>query len=204
MANQLPFPFNIREGDDGVERALFHEAANSSPTRRNRRNGIAAPIWCRARRIAAPAIRRRPSLGGDKTERRLQGYAMQGWFAPDITDDTSTGLGGWTVDDIAAYLKTGHNGIAAATGLMAEEVDALDLADDRRRSQGDRDLSQVVAGSRGAATALAASDPRMQAGGAIYADQCSACHGRDGDGASSLFPALARFGRSCGRAIRPV
>jgi len=39
--------------------------------------------------------------------------------------------------------------------------------------------------------AISASDPRMIAGGAIYADECSACHGPDGKGVPYLFPSLA-------------
>jgi mono/diheme cytochrome c family protein len=45
-------------------------------------------------------------LGGDKTNERLRGYALQGWFAADISNDTYRGLGGWLVDDTVAYLKT--------------------------------------------------------------------------------------------------
>jgi mono/diheme cytochrome c family protein len=39
--------------------------------------------------------------------------------------------------------------------------------------------------------AVSASDPTMVAGGAIYADECSACHGMDGKGVPYLFPSLA-------------
>ena len=56
--NTLAFPFNLRPLLAGWN-ALFHRAATySRPTRRNRRHGIAAPIWSRASAIAAPAIRR--------------------------------------------------------------------------------------------------------------------------------------------------
>src|SRR5262249_40394793 len=61
-------------------------------------------------------------LGGDKSGERLQGYALQGWFAPDITNDSRRGLGSWSIDDIVEYLKTGHNRSSAATGLMSETV----------------------------------------------------------------------------------
>jgi hypothetical protein len=50
------------------------------------------------------------SRRGDKTSERLRGYALQGWFAADITGDPRRGVGGWSVDEIAAYLKTGHSG----------------------------------------------------------------------------------------------
>ena len=61
-------------------------------------------------------------LGADKTSEALQGYTLQGWFAPNITNDPRRGLGSWSVDDIAAYLKTGHNKTSAGNGLMAETI----------------------------------------------------------------------------------
>jgi mono/diheme cytochrome c family protein len=39
---------------------------------------------------------------------------------------------------------------------------------------------------------IAANDPRLQAGKAIYHSTCSACHGIDGHGVENLFPALAQ------------
>ncbi len=51
----------------------------------------------------ARALRRLPHaeelLGGDKTRQALQGGRLQGWFAPNITGDTTRGVGGWSVDD---------------------------------------------------------------------------------------------------------
>ncbi len=41
------------------------------------------------------------------------------------------------------------------------------------------------------AQSRSATDPTMKAGEAIYADQCSACHAKDGRGVDYLFPALA-------------
>jgi mono/diheme cytochrome c family protein len=38
---------------------------------------------------------------------------------------------------------------------------------------------------------VAASDPRMQVGEAIYVDACSACHARSGGGIEHIFPKLA-------------
>ena len=54
----------------------------------------------RARRIAAPAIRRRTFLGGDKTSEYLHGANLQGWFAPDITNDPAPGSAAGRADDI--------------------------------------------------------------------------------------------------------
>ena len=95
--------------------------------------------------------------------------------------------------DIVAYLKGGHNAASAATGIMGEEI-ALSSS-----QMTDADLTAIATylkdlpgQTSSPPAAISASDPRMIAGGAIYADACSACHGMDGKGVPFLFPALAR------------
>jgi len=132
-------------------------------------------------------------LGADDTRKSLQGYALQGWFSPNITNDPRRGLGGWSVDDIVAYLKTGHNKTSAATGLMSE---TLNLSTSK---MSDADLEAIAVylkndtnGSSGNKTASAdPPDPAvMKEGAAIYADECSGCHTLNGKGAPGLFPSL--------------
>jgi mono/diheme cytochrome c family protein len=137
------------------------------------------------------------ALGGDKTTERMQGYNLQGWFAPNITDDARSGLGSWSAGDIATYLKTGHNQTTAATGLMAEEI-TLSTS-----KVSDADLKAIAAylkdrpgdpahGQKQPQAAAASSDQGiMKAGAQIFADECSGCHGGDGKGVSGLFPSLS-------------
>jgi mono/diheme cytochrome c family protein len=61
-------------------------------------------------------------LGGDMTSQTMQGYGLQGWFAPNITNDARRGLGGWSVDQIVEYLKSGVNNTSNASGPMSETV----------------------------------------------------------------------------------
>jgi len=42
--------------------------------------------------------------------------------APDLTGNSRTGLGAWSVDDIAEYLQNGRNARADAGGPMGEVV----------------------------------------------------------------------------------
>ncbi|MFZ0425048.1 MAG: cytochrome c [Xanthobacteraceae bacterium] len=137
------------------------------------------------------------SLGADKTSERMQGYNLQGWFAPDITNDPRRGLGSWSAGDIVSYLKTGHNGTSAATGLMAE---TLTLSTSKLS---DPDLKAIAAylkdqpGDRSnqpgeAQNAPAAPDQAtMKIGAQIYADECSGCHAANGKGVPGLFPTLS-------------
>ena len=130
-------------------------------------------------------------LGGDKRSQYLRGSEIQGWFAPDLTNNDTTGLGRWSAQDVTAYLKTGHNRVSAATGPMAEEITHSSS------HMTDSDLAAIATylkslGTRtDHSTAVAASDTAMVAGGAIYRDQCSACHALDGHGVPQLFPSLA-------------
>jgi mono/diheme cytochrome c family protein len=132
-------------------------------------------------------------LGGDKTSEFLHGSWLQGWFAPDITNDNRRGIGGWTVDETADFLKTGHNRISAATGPMAEEVA---LSSSLMTNEDVRAMAVYLKSVQGRADSppppLPAGNPAMQAGAAIYRDQCSACHMLDGKGIDKLFPSLAQ------------
>ena len=130
-------------------------------------------------------------LGGDRNGQHLQGYALQGWFAPGIGKDAHTGLGAWSVDDIVEYLKTGTNKFATASGPMAEEVtdstSHISLTDLHAMAVY---LMDQPGASDQPRSALAADDPQMQAGQAIYLDNCAACHTISGDGIARLFPTL--------------
>jgi len=55
---------------------------------------------------------------------KFAGAVAAGWRAFDITADKGSGIGGWTDDDLVAYLSTGHAlGHGTAAGPMGEAVD---------------------------------------------------------------------------------
>jgi hypothetical protein len=77
----------------------------------------------------------RPTASHNSLVLVAHGSWMQGWYAADITNDPRRGLGSWSVDDIANYLKTGHSPTSIATGLMcctATTRDSVLLATCRR------------------------------------------------------------------------
>src|SRR6185312_7360 len=112
-------------------------------------------------------------LGGDKRSRTLEGGVLQGWYSPNLTGDKRAGLGSWSADEIVAYLKSGHNVAAAATGPMSEVVA------DSTSHMTDGDLRAIAAylkdqPATGAEPArVAANDPAMRTGEAIYVDNCA-------------------------------
>jgi mono/diheme cytochrome c family protein len=127
--------------------------------------------------------------GADDTDNALQGGQIQNWFAPKIANDTHNGTGGWNIDDIVEYLKTGRNKHSGATGLMAEVVanstSKLPDADLHAIAVYLKDFSgQAPESSSKPDTTV------MNAGQAIFADSCSGCHQVDGKGVPRMFPPL--------------
>jgi mono/diheme cytochrome c family protein len=190
VANTLPFPFNIRTLMRVWNGLYFKEGEYvSDPHKSVKWNRgaflVDGPAHCGA--CHTP----KTFLGGDKTSSYLQGAPLQGWSAPNLTNDLRTGLGGWSVDEVAVYLKTGHNRITAATGPMAE---AVDLSTSKMTDDDVKAIATYLKSlpGQGALPApVSGAVPEMAAGGAIYRDQCSACHGLDGKGIDRLFPAVA-------------
>ena len=191
VSNKLPFPFDVREGM-AAWNAVYFKSGEFKP------DATKSAEWNRGAYLVeglghcGACHTPKTALGGDDLAHALQGYALQGWFAPNITNDNERGLGGWSVADIVSYLKAGHNAVTASTGIMAEEItlssSQMTDADLRAIATYLKDLPGQTSASR---ATVSASDPTMAAGGAIYADECSACHGMDGKGVPYLFPSLA-------------
>ena len=191
VANQLPFPFNIRLA------MLFWNWVNFTPGRFVPDSSKSAE-WNRGAYIVqgpghcGTCHSPMTLLGADKTSEALQGASLQGWYAPAITGDTVHGIGGWSEDELVQYLKTGTNGHTIASGPMAEAIEAS------TSQMKDADLKAIavylksVPPTGGAMPQpISADDAQMKTGAAIYHATCSACHGMDGKGAGQLFPGLA-------------
>jgi mono/diheme cytochrome c family protein len=138
----------------------------------------------------------------------LSGETMQGWTAWNITSDRRHGVGDWSPEEIAAYLRTGYApGRGVASGPMKEAVD-YSLS---RISEGDRRaiaiyLKDVPGSANGPEPAMAphsmtgasftgpapgelGQDPGLR----IFEGACASCHAWNGRGQQS--PAAALAGR---------
>jgi len=130
-ANNLAFPYNVRSAL-GVWRALFFQPGEfkpdpSKPADVNRGaylvEGLAHCGACHTTRNFMGA-----SITGDE----LRGASVQGWYAPNITSDAD-GIGKWSDQDLAAFLKNGAApGHGVVIGPMAETVhdSLMKLSDD--------------------------------------------------------------------------
>ena len=190
-ADQLPFPLSVRE-DMAAWNKLYFTPGEF------RRDSSRSDEWNRGAYLVEGLMHcgachtPKNIAGGDKNDEALQGYALQGWFAPDITTDKRRGIGSWSADDLIAYLETGHNRFTAATGPMADEVakSSSKMTDADLHAVATY-LTQQPAPNETSPRPVSASDPAMTMGAAIYADECSACHAPSGKGIANLFPALA-------------
>ncbi len=192
VSNQLPFPFNVRLAMafwNGLNFTLGRYQPNPQKSAEWNRGAyiVEGPAHC------GTCHTPKTFLGGDKNSVALTGATLQGWFAPDITNDPRKGIGGWSKDDLVQYLKTGTNKWTLASGPMAEAV----THSTSRMSDEDilaiatylKDSGEVGASAK--PEPVAASNNAMRAGAAIYKDSCAACHRDSGEGEIHLFPRLA-------------
>ncbi|MGA2998988.1 c-type cytochrome [Bradyrhizobium sp.] len=192
VSNQLPFPLNIRLAMAGWNGLNFTPGRYQPDPQKS-------AVWNRGAYIVeGPAHcgtchTPKTLLGGDKNSAALTGATLQGWFAPDITNDQRKGIGGWSTDDLVEYLKTGANKWTLASGPMAEAVSHS------TSRMNDEDILAIAtylkdSGQSGASARpepVAAGNNAMRAGAAIYKDSCAACHKDSGEGDANLFPRLA-------------
>jgi mono/diheme cytochrome c family protein len=186
--NDLPFPFNIR-GSLGIWNSLFLDThdlqvdpGQSAEWNRGAYlvNGLGHCGACHTPKN---------SFGADKPKQEFQGGKLDNWVAPDLTDNSRSGLGAWSAEDIAEYLATGRNARAAAGGAMADVItNSTSLMNDA-----DRHAIAVYLKSRPASPTISAAAPdpgAMRRGAEIYSDACSSCHLEKGVGQSRVFPPL--------------
>lgn len=131
----------------------------------------------------------------------LAGAEIDGWYAPSLRGDAKGGIGRWSEDEIAGFLKTGRNQHAVVFGSMAEvfnnstqfmrDDDLKAIARYLKSLPGKSEAPAVAAKSQ-APSASAALDERLRTPGAqTFETKCSACHGRDGAGQGQWIPPLA-------------
>lgn len=129
----------------------------------------------------------------------LTGGTLEGWHARDLTGSHVTGLGAWSAQDIATFLKTGANKYSAAGGSMTEVIthSTQYLSDNDLhaiavylKSLPPADDAPPIRADDTTAKALFRGDV-SQPGAQLYVDNCAGCHRTDGHGYESTFPALA-------------
>lgn len=207
QANKLSFPFNQRYLMRGWK--LINARQHSwEPDPKQ------SPEWNRGAYLVegaghcAECHTPRNLLYGLKRSQAYAGATTQGWKAYNITSDRETGMGSWSVEEIATYLGNGHApGRGAASGSMAEAVSLslrhLTPADLRAMAvylhslppkQSERgatpDLNPPAVLASGLYTPAPASARGNEEGLRLFEGSCASCHGWNGEGVQSPYGSL--------------
>lgn len=180
-----------------VWRSLFFTPSNWQPDAAQSQAYNLGAYWVQGAGHCAACHGARNRLGGFPAVDDLSGGFLvpQFWVAPSLVDARQTALQVSSVDDVAMLLRAGQNAHATVSGPMAEFVqqssqyltqeDALAMA---------TYLKAQVKSTGAAPTAspwTVAAVQTDQGAGQLYQTHCADCHGSQGQGKASVYPALA-------------
>jgi mono/diheme cytochrome c family protein len=199
--NTLRFPYDQRW-------AMTFWSWAFNPDRRFAPDTAKSPEWNRGAYIAEALAHcgdchtpRNPAFALDN-RRKFAGALTAGWRAYNITGDKGTGIGAWSVDQVATYLAHGHaKGRGTASGPMGEAVDAsfsqMVPADIHALATYLRSVPAVASSEPSTIAPQAPASPKQ--GGAIadalgrkvFEQACVSCHGWTGVSPVSGFATIS-------------
>jgi fructose 5-dehydrogenase cytochrome subunit len=210
-ATRLPFPFDIRLMMLGWN-FLFLDDARFTP------DPSRGAEWNRGKYLAdtlehcGACHTPRNFLMAEIASRAYGGASLGSWFAPNITADPASGVGGWSDEQLAHYLATGRAaGSSQAAGPMAEavtnslqhltpediraivtyirSVPPIHDAGDAKTGESYGQPAVLEAALRGALPANTQSVPNT--GESLFSAYCASCHQPSGAGTPDHgYPAL--------------
>ena len=189
---RLPFPFNLRFSMKAWN-ALFLDDKPYAPVKGQSVEWNRGAYLVQGLAHCSTCHTPRNALMAEQSGQFLRGSSLGTWYAPDLVS------GGWSREDMVAYLATGHaaNG-ATAGGPMRE---AIDLSFSKMASSDVQAMATYLhslqAGGQTAPAVVAlvsGSDidemtGKLRPGEQLYRDNCASCHQNNGDGMRGL-PAL--------------
>jgi len=120
--NQLDFPFNIRTSMM-VWRELFFKRGFFKPDPKQSVTWNRGAYLVEGLEHCSACHSPRNIMGAIKPSKEFTGAVIDGWYALNLTSNSIVGLGSWSTQEIANYLKTGKNpGKTTALGPMEEVV----------------------------------------------------------------------------------
>jgi mono/diheme cytochrome c family protein len=206
----LPFPMNIRLSMM-VWNFLFLDAHVFAP------NPQQSAEWNRGAYLVQGAAHcstchtPRGFLMQEEASRALSGAQVGPWYAPNITSDAGSGIGSWTREELAAFLRTGRlPGKAQAAGSMGEAVEhsfqhlsAADLDAIATYMKSVPPVSTPAGASRFTAGTMfsdlavvrgrdgVTNNDENPSGAELFQGNCASCHSAEGQGSKDgYYPSL--------------
>jgi len=192
--NHLHFPFDERWTMGGWRELYFKEGTiTPSPDKSLAWNRGAYLVEGLGHCSACHSPRN--LLGAIEKSKEFEGSIIDGWFALNLSEDITTGLGNWSVDNIATYLKTGVlDGKTTAIGPMAEVVNNSLQYLTESDLHAMAEYLKAIPPDSPLRTGRRRPDASRVQGANLYIDHCAGCHQSMGRGIPDVFPPLAGNG----------
>ncbi|MGK5065840.1 c-type cytochrome [Janthinobacterium sp. RT4P48] len=197
----LPFPFNIRLSMSGWNMLFLDKkpfVADASKSMEWNRGAYLAQGLAHCTTCHTP----RNALMAEQLSKELGGADLGTWYAPNITSDINSGVGGWSQQELVDYLRTGRSANKAqAAGPMAEAIDHS------LKHLSDADLNAIAHYVKGVPAIRDKADTKpvtqwgkageelssirgvplpqnlnKMSGAQLYDAQCASCHQAEGEG----------------------
>jgi mono/diheme cytochrome c family protein len=191
--NTLPFPLTVRSGL-AVWQGVYFKPGPFVPDTAKDAEWNRGAYLVEALGHCTDCHTPRNLAQGPETQHLLGGAKIEGWYAPDISDDDHSVIHEWNTDQLAKFLKSGSMpGNVKAFGPMQETVH------DSLRFLKDSDLhamavflkDQPTVTKAEVASAAKWTGDQLAAGKVVYESNCSSCHQSNGKGIAGSVPALA-------------
>jgi mono/diheme cytochrome c family protein len=211
-ATDLPFPMNIRASMLAWN-FLFLDGKVFAPDPQQSAEWNRGAYLVEGAAHCSTCHTPRGFLMQEEASRAFSGAPVGPWYAPNITSDAVSGIGGWTKDELVTYLRTGRSrGKAQAAGSMAEAVEHsfqylseadLDAIATYVKTipavhNPANDRSRFTAGSMFSALAslrgrdgISSNNEASPSGAVLFQGNCASCHSASGQGSKDgYYPSL--------------
>jgi mono/diheme cytochrome c family protein len=191
--HDLRFPYNL-QASLAIWRAMFFSPQEF------RADASKSPEWNRGAYLArglghcqachAP----RNVFGATSADTGPSGglIPMQGWYAPSLASPEEAGTQDSTLDEAVGLLKTGRTHSGAAMGPMAEVVfGSTQYMNDADLHALATFLKEIPRHEPPEPVLVKLGPGVMELGARLYEANCSACHGKHGEGGAPAYPPLA-------------
>ena len=192
-AHDLPFPYNTQAAL-ALWRAMFFSAGTLLPDSQRTAEWNRGQYLVDGLAHCAACHSSRNYMGATSMNAEFAGGLMpdEAWYAPSLASPNEAGLQNWPREEAVNLLKNGVSKHAAVSGPMADVVyNSTQYLTPQDLNAMVKYLASVPVRENARKTTPRASFDVLGRGAKVYEEQCASCHGDEGQGVPSIYPALA-------------